>query len=155
MTEAILRGPFPVAKNDRSALPLLIAHTKIISFAAIALISPIIALYVELAARNPHISSGMMDSRIRLMSMIQDWNITSLERLVYVQSPPARAGEWILSVEIDWNEVDTLKKKFALATLFFTTHSPHDDYSWTNHDNWLSSLDQALKCVEKWHEDTT
>ncbi|KAL3928411.1 MAG: hypothetical protein SGBAC_012663 [Bacillariaceae sp.] len=122
MTEGILRGPSDM--RERSALLCLRAPPKkIIIFVAIALISPIIALYVGLNARNPPTTSMTMGSRIRLMSMIQGWNTTSLERLEDYQSPPARALEWILSMDIDWNDMNALQEKFALATLFFATQS--------------------------------
>lgn len=159
MTEGILRGPSDM--RERSALLCLRAlPKKIIIFVVIALVSPIIALYVGLNARHPPIRSMTMGSRTRLMSMIQGWNATSLEQLEDYQSPPARALEWILSMDIDWNDLNALKEKFALATLFFATQSRpgNDVISWTNHNHWLSTKSTCswygISCMHDGANDT-
>lgn len=137
MAEGILRDPSD--DRERSFFSLFKAHRKRVLFVILTFVAPIIALYVSLSRR--HVPSGVttMDSRRdRLVSMIQDWNITQLERLENHKNPQSRALEWILTMDIAWDRVDVLKEKFALATLFFATQASNGDMSWTNHDGWLS-----------------
>ena len=78
-------------------------------------------------------------SRIRLVSMIQDWSFTQSESLEDHESPQTRALDWILRSEIsmiEWDCQNLLKEKFALATLFYATNG---NESWVSTDGWMSS----------------
>ena len=77
--------------------------------------------------------------------MVKEWNVTPLENLNDLESPQARALDWILAMddEIDWDRVDWLKEKFALATLFYATNG---EESWIKHDGWLS-----LESICSWY----
>ena len=61
--------------------------------------------------------------------------MTPMDQLEDHHSPPTRALDWILlGMSDDIDRIDTIKERFALATLFFATNG---DLSWINHEGWL------------------
>ena len=115
MTDGILRGPS--VNRSPSPLSLLHSHRKRILLGILTFIAPFVGLCIGLSGR----SVPLMDSRVRLISTILDWKITQLEHLQDHESPSSRALDWILTMDIDWDQTGLLKEKYALATLFFAT----------------------------------
>ena len=82
--------------------------------------------------------------RMRLLSLILDWNVTSRGTLEVNSSAPARALDWLVSKDNPNENVQTIRTQFALATLFFSTQSESVGKSWTKDSHWLSSYPVCL-----------
>jgi hypothetical protein len=93
----------------------------------------------------------------RFFSQILDWGLTSRETLENVSSAPARALHWISyedrMILADHNKninIETVRTRFALATLFYSTQNTSfmsDSFSsssWLNKLHWLSSYPVCL-----------
>lgn len=82
--------------------------------------------------------------RKTISSLILDWGITSPERLGDLSSPAARAMEWLVYTDLETTGAETIRTRFALATLFFATQSPAKGNKWIDDRHWLSSYPVCL-----------
>jgi hypothetical protein len=84
--------------------------------------------------------------RKKVFSLILDWGVTSREMLEDVLSAPARAFEWLAYDDMETEDPETMRTRFALASLYFGTQSPLTGRKWDNDQHWLSSYPVCL-----WH----
>jgi hypothetical protein len=73
----------------------------------------------------------------RFFSLILDFEVTKRENLENDKTPQARALQW-LAYEDDTEDVEDLRIRYSLATLYFSTLS-NTTSSWRNKTNWLTN----------------
>jgi len=81
-----------------------------------------------------------------ITTLILGWGITPRERLDDLSSPPARALDWLAYNDLETTQVEAIRTRFVLATLFFATQSPNIGHTWKEDRHWLSSYPVCL-----WH----
>jgi len=90
--------------------------------------------------------------RHRLHALILEWGVTPVEVLDDEVSAPARALDWLAFEDNSTDDVDALRTRFALATLYFATQQNADNTVWDKDDHWLSQypvcLWHGIDCVE-------
>jgi hypothetical protein len=79
--------------------------------------------------------------------------VTPREILKDSMSAPARALDWLVYEDMNTENVETMRTRFALATLYFETQKPSAGDSWTNDRHWLSSdpvcLWHGVECLDE------
>jgi hypothetical protein len=89
-----------------------------------------------------------------LSSMILDWGLTTREVLEDASSASARAYSWLVYEDRQSVDFQTIKTRFALATLYFSTQNTSSSQElWTKETHWLSSYPVCLwygvECIEQ------
>jgi hypothetical protein len=84
--------------------------------------------------------------RKKIFSLILDWDITPRTVLEDSLSAPARAMEWLVTEESATDQVETIRTRFILATLYFSTQNISAGKSWSVDTHWLSTYPVCL-----WH----
>lgn len=90
-----------------------------------------------------------------LSSMILNWGLTTREVLEDTSSASARAYRWLVYEDIQSVDFQTIKTRFALATLYFSTQNTSSNLQlWTTETHWLSSYPVCLwygvECIEQY-----
>lgn len=80
-----------------------------------------------------------------LFSLILDWGLTPRDELETKASASHQALEWLAFDDRGYDNAETLRTRFALATLYFSTHRS-ESRKWINENHWLSSYPVCL-----WH----
>jgi hypothetical protein len=84
--------------------------------------------------------------RKKIFSLVLDWGVTSREILDDPMTAPARALDWLTYDDVVTNDAESIRTRYALATLFFGTQKPSASNLWTNDRHWLSTFPVCL-----WH----
>ena len=84
--------------------------------------------------------------RKKIFSLILDWDITPRTVLEDNLSAPARAMEWLVTEDTATDQVETIRTRFVLATLYFSTQNISAGKSWSDDTHWLSTYPVCL-----WH----
>lgn len=86
----------------------------------------------------------------RLFSLILDWQVTPRWVLEEQTSPPAQALHWLAYEDLSSDHVETIRTRYALAALYFSTHgnftADKSYLPWKVETHWLSSYPVCL-----WH----
>ena len=87
------------------------------------------------------------DRRNVISSLILDWGITKQDTLEDTNSAQYRAFNWLVREDSASMKAETIRTRYALASLYFSTQNVNDSSSsWTNDRHWLSSYPVCL-----WH----
>jgi len=92
----------------------------------------------------------------QLYNAILDWGYTAIDVLENENSPQGRALKWLSDEDIETNDVEVARTRFALAALYFSTHNIADDSgtpaTWHTQTNWLSNNPvcfwYGVECIE-------
>eukprot|EP00934_Nitzschia_sp_Nitz4_P009098 Nitzschia sp. Nitz4//scaffold45_size130396//109078//111457//NITZ4_003470-RA/size130396-snap-gene-0.144-mRNA-1//-1//CDS//3329552461//9088//frame0 len=100
-----------------------------------------LVLSVDFGKTNLSQEPEFYENRLAAMtSLILEWGITSPEKLQEIESPAGRALDWLVNSDtVTTDNVDIVRTRFALSTLYFATQSPDNGNEWTNNHHWLSS----------------
>jgi hypothetical protein len=82
----------------------------------------------------------------KILSLILDWDATPRTVLEDSRSAPARAMEWLVNEDTATDQVETIRTRFVLATLYFSTQNVSTGKSWRVDTHWLSTYPVCL-----WH----
>jgi hypothetical protein len=82
----------------------------------------------------------------KIFSLILDWGATPRTVLEDSLSGPARALEWLVNEDTATDQVETIRTRFVLATLYFSTQNISAGKSWSVDTHWLSTYPVCL-----WH----
>ena len=105
--------------------------------AILVLVTVMLSLLPVSQGNAPSVADTSEALRYRhLFSLILDFEITKQKDLENVHSPQAQALHW-LAYEDGAQDVEDLRTRFSLATLFLGTRS--NATSWVKQDNWLTS----------------
>jgi Leucine-rich repeat (LRR) protein len=92
----------------------------------------------------------------RLFSLVLDWEITPRAVLENKTSAASRALDWLVSQAVDDTplSVKTLRTRFSLATLYYSTQAPNmTTTSWKEKRYWLSSYPvcfwHGVQCLDE------
>eukprot|EP00977_Amphora_coffeiformis_P028744 scaffold36845_cov168-Amphora_coffeaeformis.AAC.2 len=84
-----------------------------------------------------------------LFSLVLDFKITTRSELELENSPQAQALNW-LAFQDTADDVEDLRTRYSLATLYFSTHA--NGTRWKNNDHWLSTnpvcLWYGIECMK-------
>jgi hypothetical protein len=81
--------------------------------------------------------------RKKIFSLILDWGLTPREVLNDTLSAPSRAFHWLV-YEDDADNVEAIRTRFALSTLYYSTQNISAKQSWVVDNSWLSSYPVCL-----------
>jgi hypothetical protein len=81
-----------------------------------------------------------------MFSLILDWGITPRGTLEDPNSAQARAFNWLIQEDLASENTETIRSRYALASLYFATQNASDGITWTSDQHWLSSYPVCL-----WH----
>jgi hypothetical protein len=84
--------------------------------------------------------------RKKMFSLILGWDTTPRTVLEDRLSAPARAMEWLVTEDTATDQVETIRTRFVLATLYFSTQNISAGKSWSVDTHWLSTYPVCL-----WH----
>lgn len=83
--------------------------------------------------------------RKNLFNMILEWGVTPRSTLGDVTSSQSRAMEWLLFEDnYEHGGMNTIKTRYALATLYFSTQDADNVGTWEQKRHWLSSHSVCL-----------
>jgi Leucine-rich repeat (LRR) protein len=89
----------------------------------------------------------------RLSSMILDWEVTPKSVLEDNTSFAAQALQWLAYEDLTSENVETIRSRYSLATLYFSTKGSASTSSWNVTSHWLSSnpvcLWHGVDCLDK------
>lgn len=125
-----------VSKNRgfrTKVIACIIGSSVVFSILAVSLLS----LSVR---QTKQVSSEQRSRQQHLYDTILDWHVTSKETLDDSSSAQYQAWDW-LSAESGTIDIDTLRGRYALATLYFSNKA-----SWHQDEHWLSDHPVCL-----WH----
>lgn len=95
-------------------------------------------------ASGTEVDATLMVRHKTILSLVLDWGISSSEALQDPSSHAARALDWLIYTDLDTTGVETIRTRFALASLFFATQRPDQGNTWTEDRHWLSSYPVCL-----------
>jgi Leucine-rich repeat (LRR) protein len=75
----------------------------------------------------------------RLFSVILGLNVTDRNRLEDENDATAKALYWMSVTKFAPENFDTVKTRYSLATLYFSTHGKGGDSNWIRESNWMTS----------------
>jgi hypothetical protein len=153
------------ATNNVGPKPRRWGRLKAIVVAAAMIVAMIMAYLAgrsageeEGAAEVAHVgtkTNNSSDARSQsLSSMILDWGLTTREVLEDTSSASARAYSWLVYEDKQSVDFQTIKTRFALATIYFSTQNKSSSQQlWTTETHWLSSYPVCLwygvECIEQ------
>jgi len=127
------------------------------AFLCIALVVIVGVLLVSSFEKEtvPSAATGTIDPKIkryrRLFSLILDWGVTPRSALEDGRSAAAQALEWLAFEDTNTENIETIRSRFSLATLYFSTQS--NSSSWKVKNHWLSTypvcLWHGVKCFDE------
>lgn len=80
-----------------------------------------------------------------LFSLALDWQVTTRFELEDSESAAGKALLWLAFEDTSYDNVETLRSRFALATLYYSTHG-EKGLKWASENHWLSSYPVCM-----WH----
>lgn len=93
--------------------------------------------------------SGNESRHKQLFSLVLDWGVTPRQVLEDPRSAPGQAFQWLAGQDVPAENFETVRTRYALATLYFGTNHLRDNSShtpWKESQHWLSSY-----TVCTWH----
>lgn len=75
----------------------------------------------------------------RLFSVILGFNVTDRNRLEDENDAAAKALYWMSITKFAPDDIVTLKTRYSLATLYFSTHGKGSASNWIRESNWMTS----------------
>jgi len=92
----------------------------------------------------------------QLFSLVLDWQVTPRSVLEDSYSYAAKALHWLAYEDLLSENVETIRTRYSLASLYFSTRGNSQSSAWNAETHWLSSypvcLWQGVECLDK--EDT-
>ena len=105
-----------------------------------------------------HTKDRAVARRKKLLSLVLDWGVTKRDIIGDDASAPGRAFQWLVYNDSHSVNAETIRTRYALATLYFSTqsNSTNDDPTWIVASHWLSSYPvcmwHGVECAD--HDDT-
>jgi Leucine-rich repeat (LRR) protein len=88
-----------------------------------------------------------------LFSLILDWEVTPKTALEDNTTSAAKALQWLAYEDFTSDNVETIRSRYSLATLYFSTNGNASTPSWNVTSHWLSSypvcLWHGVDCLDK------
>jgi Leucine-rich repeat (LRR) protein len=75
----------------------------------------------------------------RLFSVILGLNVTDRNRLEDENDATAKALYWMSVTKFAPEDIGTVRSRYSLSTLYFSTHGKESDSNWIRESNWMTS----------------
>ena len=143
---------FPLAKTtDPEPVPNTRKHFRKLPLFLIGLCSLLVISLLSFLGRmqTKDASSVLVDNKAseekinrynKLSSLINDWGLTPRSRLEDPLSHSAMALDWLANEDVLTENVEDLRTRFALASLYFGTQNVTAGLAWNKNNLWLSSF---------------
>lgn len=153
MTGYSLKKAPPVSDGSVSGSRRRPRGRNILFIATILIVTTILCSLLPSHIRDPSSSVSEVNeatARYRhLFSLILDLKVTTRSQLEFKESPQARALDW-LAYEDNAEDIEDLRTRYALATLYFSTQT--NGTSWVRKDQWMSPnpacMWYGVKCIQ-------